>query len=131
MESTSPTRKATVTPAPARGKTLGRHVSAASRPKPESGDVPARETSIWVRQARRSARVGQHPGRGPATIVRPRADSDKPEPRVGLVTGRASAGLRAPREVPLGNRPSGPSTRGSQSPGGPRARQAKGRLASG
>ena len=37
VESSSPTRKAT----PTRGKTLGQHVSAASRPDPESDDAPA------------------------------------------------------------------------------------------
>ena len=61
-ESSSPTRKAT----PARGKTLGRHVSAARRPDPESGDAPARVASVLdpagEERSHRAGSLGPAPG---------------------------------------------------------------------
>ena len=61
-ESSVSTRKAT----PARGKTLGRHVSAARRPDPESGDAPARVASVLdpagEERSHRAGSLGPAPG---------------------------------------------------------------------
>ena len=111
-ESSSPTRKAT----PVRDKALGRHIRAASRPNPESGDAPARETSVLdlVGEERgerphRAGRRAQHPERRPATTVRPWAD----KPRVSSRHGRASAPrkLAGGQGAPVPYRPPGPSNR--------------------
>ena len=110
--SSSPTRKVR----PARGKTLGQQASAASRPNLESGDTPARETSVLdlvgEERPQRAGRRGPAPGAA-AGNKSPTMGPDKP--RVGSRHGRVSppeTGRRAR------NAPPGPAVRAHTRGGG-------------